>query len=133
MGRWRSTPTRRCRGRCARSSPNLSSTGAPARRCVSSASMGCASAGAMGVALCRTRKQRYGEPICQSLSIAHVDNAVSTAFLTVIRPAELEASLALADDLARDRAQVEQQWQLRLERARYEAERAQRQYDQVEP
>src|SRR5438067_483209 len=83
--------------------------------------------------LCRTRKQRYGEPICQSLSIAHVDNAVSTAFLTVIRPAELEASLALADDLARDRAQVEQQWQLRLERARYEAERAQRQYDQVEP
>jgi len=83
--------------------------------------------------LCRTRKQRYGEPVCQSLSIAHVDAAVSAAFLAVIRPAELEASLALADDLARDQAQVEQQWQLRLERARYEAERAQRQYDQVEP
>ena len=83
--------------------------------------------------LCRTRKQRYGEPVCQSLSMAHVDTAVSAAFLAVIRPAELEASLALADDLAQDQAQVEQQWQLRLERARYEAERAQRQYDQVEP
>jgi DNA invertase Pin-like site-specific DNA recombinase len=83
--------------------------------------------------VCRTRKQRYGEPVCQSLSMAHVDAAVSAAFLTVIRPAELEASLALAEDLVRDQAQVEQQWQLRLERARYEAERTQRQYDQVEP
>ncbi len=83
--------------------------------------------------LCRTRKQRYGEPVCQSLAMAHVDDAVSAAFLAVIRPAELEASLALADDLARDQAQVEHQWHLRLERARHEAERAQRQYDQVEP
>jgi len=83
--------------------------------------------------VCRTRKQRYGEPVCQSLPIAHIDEAVGAAFLAVIRPAELEASLALADDLARDQAQVEQQWQWRLERARYEAERAHRQYDQVEP
>ena len=65
--------------------------------------------------------------------MAHVDDAVSAAFLAVIRPAELEASLALADDLARDQAQVAQQWQLRLERARYEADRVQRQYDAVEP
>jgi hypothetical protein len=83
--------------------------------------------------MCRMRKQRYGEPICQSLSIAHIDDAVSAAFLAVIRPAELEASLALADDLARDQAQVARQWQLRLERVRYEAERAHKQYDAVEP
>jgi len=83
--------------------------------------------------VCRNRKQRYGEPSCQSLTIAHVDQAVSDAFLAVIRPAEVEASLAVAEDLARDQAQVERQWQLRLERARYEAERAQRQYDLVEP
>ena len=83
--------------------------------------------------VCRNRKQRYGEPSCQSLTIAHVDQAVSDAFLAVIRPAEVEASLALAEDLARDQAQVERQWQLRLERARYEADRAHRQYDVVEP
>lgn len=83
--------------------------------------------------VCRMRKQRYGEPLCQSLAIAHIDQAVSAAFLAVIRPAELEASLALADDLARDQAQVARQWQLRLERARYEADRVQRQYDAVEP
>jgi hypothetical protein len=83
--------------------------------------------------VCGTRHQRYGEPVCQSLTIAHVDPAVSTAFLAVIQPAEVEAALALAAELEHDRALVEQQWQFRVERARYEVERARRQYDQVEP
>jgi DNA invertase Pin-like site-specific DNA recombinase len=82
---------------------------------------------------CISRRQLYGEPICQSLTIEHVDRAVSEAFLTVIQPAQLEAALALAEEFERDRALVERQWELRLERARYEAERAQRQYDRVEP
>jgi DNA invertase Pin-like site-specific DNA recombinase len=83
--------------------------------------------------ICRTRHKRYGEPICQTLSIAHVDHAVEETFLAVIRPATVEALLVLSDELDRERAQVERQWQLRLERARYDAERARRQYDQCEP
>jgi DNA invertase Pin-like site-specific DNA recombinase len=83
--------------------------------------------------VCGTRHQRYAEPICQSLTINHVDPAVSAAFLAVIRPADVEAALALAAEREHDRTRVTQQWQLRLERARYEAERARRQYDQVEP
>jgi DNA invertase Pin-like site-specific DNA recombinase len=83
--------------------------------------------------ICSTRHRRYGEPLCQSLTIDHVDRAVTEAFLQVIRPAQVEAALALAEDLERDRAVVERQWHLRVERARYEAERAERQYDAVEP
>ena len=83
--------------------------------------------------VCSTRHQRYAEPICQSLTIDHVDPAVSAAFLAVIRPADVEAALALAAELEHDRTLVTQQWPFRLERARYEAERARRQYDQVEP
>jgi DNA invertase Pin-like site-specific DNA recombinase len=83
--------------------------------------------------ICNTRHQRYGEPICQSLTIEHVDRAVTAAFLQVIAPAQVEVALALAADLERDRAVVERQWGLRLERARYEAERAFRQYDLCEP
>ncbi len=83
--------------------------------------------------MCNARKRQYGEPICQSLTINHVDQAVSDAFLAVIRPAELEAVLALSEEFEREQTQIEQQWQLRLERARYEAERARRQYDQCEP
>jgi DNA invertase Pin-like site-specific DNA recombinase len=83
--------------------------------------------------ICRARHQRYGEPICQSLTIDHVDRAVSAAFLEVVRPARVDAALALAEEWERDRAAVERQWGLRLERARYEAERAFRQYDLCEP
>ncbi|MGH2351032.1 MAG: recombinase family protein, partial [Chloroflexota bacterium] len=83
--------------------------------------------------LCRTRHQRYGQPICQSLTIDHVDRAVTAAFLQVVEPAHIEAALAMAEELERDRAVVERQWGLRLERARYDAERAFRQYDLCEP
>jgi hypothetical protein len=83
--------------------------------------------------ICRARHQRYGEPICQTLSLAHVDHAVAQTFLAVIRPATVEALLVLSEELDRERAQAARQWQLRLERARYDAERARRQYDQCEP
>ncbi|MBI2760575.1 MAG: recombinase family protein [Chloroflexi bacterium] len=83
--------------------------------------------------ICMTRQARYGEPVCQSLPIAHVDRAVAEAFLAVIAPAGIEALLALSEELDRERAQVERQWRLRLERARYDAERARRQYDLCEP
>jgi DNA invertase Pin-like site-specific DNA recombinase len=83
--------------------------------------------------ICRSRTKRYAEPACQSLTIAHVDAAVSEAFLAVIQPAAVEAVLALGEELARQQTQVARQWQLRLERAQYEAERARRQYDQCEP
>jgi hypothetical protein len=83
--------------------------------------------------VCRTRKKRYGEPVCRSLSIAHADAAVGAAFLAVIRPAEIAAPLAPGDELDRARVRVERQWRLRLERARYAAERARRQDDLCEP
>jgi hypothetical protein len=67
--------------------------------------------------VCRSRTKRYGEPVCQSLSIAHLDRAVSDAFLAVIQPAALEAVLVLSEELAREQAQVARQWQLRLEPA----------------
>jgi DNA invertase Pin-like site-specific DNA recombinase len=83
--------------------------------------------------ICRTRHKRYGEPVCQSLAVAHVDQAVGDAFLAVVEPAAVEAVLALSDEVDRERAQVERQWALRLERARYDAARARRQYDACEP
>jgi DNA invertase Pin-like site-specific DNA recombinase len=81
--------------------------------------------------ICNRRHQLYAEPICQSLTMEHVDRAVSDAFVAVIQPAEIAAALALVEEAAHERALVAQQWQYRLERARYEAERARRQYDQV--
>ena len=53
--------------------------------------------------------------------------------LTALEPAALELSLMAADDLERERARLHQDRRQGLERARYEADRASRQYDAVEP
>ena len=82
--------------------------------------------------VCSTRHQRYAEPICQSLTIDHVDPAVSAAFLAVIGLPDVEAALALAwNSSATGRASRSNGSS--AERARHEAERARRQHDQVEP
>ena len=47
--------------------------------------------------------------------------------------AALEASLAVAADLDAERAALERHWHQRRERARYEVDRARRQYGAVEP
>src|SRR5947208_12288996 len=55
------------------------------------------------------------------------------AFLEAVRPAGLEATIAALHGLEAERRSVDRQWRLRLERARYEARLAQRQYDAVDP
>jgi len=75
----------------------------------------------------------YGEPVCQSLSGQRLDALVSAQVLSVLEPAALELHLAAAADLAQERRRLHQHWQQQLERARYEAERAARQYQAVEP
>lgn len=53
--------------------------------------------------------------------------------LAALTREQLEAGPKVAEQLEREDTAVEQQWKLRLERARYEAKRAERQYDACEP
>jgi hypothetical protein len=62
-----------------------------------------------------------------------IDQQVVEVFLGAVNPSELELSLAVVAEVERQADQVSQQWKLRLERARYEAARAERQYQAVEP
>ena len=75
----------------------------------------------------------YAEPLCQSLSGGVLDEFVAGQLLAAVEPAALEASLAAIEDVQRERQRLEGLWQQRLERARYEADRAARQYHAVEP
>ncbi len=77
-------------------------------------------------------KQRGGKT-CQSLRGERIDQAVANALLKAIRPAQLEVSLATFEALEAQARQIHQQWQRRLERARYEAELARRRYLSVDP
>ncbi|AUX47304.1 serine recombinase [Sorangium cellulosum] len=75
----------------------------------------------------------YGAPLCQSIAARAVDRVVEALVLRALEPSALEVSLAVAADMERERVREEQLWQQRLERARYEVQRARRQYDAVEP
>jgi DNA invertase Pin-like site-specific DNA recombinase len=82
---------------------------------------------------CSRATSTYGEPVCQSVSGAVIDEFVAGQILAAVAPAALEASLAAVAEVERERATLARQWQLRRERARFETERAARQYQACEP
>jgi len=82
---------------------------------------------------CTHDQINHGAPHCQSLSGGTLDVLVTSLILEVLRPSAIEVSLQLAEDVELERAQRHHQWALRLEQAHYEVERAERQYDAVEP
>jgi hypothetical protein len=65
---------------------------------------------------------------CQSVRGDGVDAAVAQLFLEAVQPAQLAVSLATLDEVDARARQVDRQWQLRLERARYEADVARRRF-----
>lgn len=83
--------------------------------------------------ICCREATQYGGDICQFLSGRCLDEYVSTQVLKALEPAALELSLEAARHLEQDRAELDQLWQKRLERAAFEAERAGRHYRLVEP
>lgn len=70
---------------------------------------------------------------CWSVAAKMIDQAVEDLFLQAVTPPEVELSLAVAAETERQAAEVEKQWQMRLDQARYEARQAERQYHAVDP
>jgi hypothetical protein len=70
---------------------------------------------------------------CMAFGNMRIDAAVTTEMLGVIAPMGLEASIAMIDEYGRTHTQVAHQKELALEQAHYEAARAHRQYDAVDP
>ena len=70
---------------------------------------------------------------CLSIGGIQIDEAVTGAFLAALQPAGLAATLAAAERLESDREAVLKQWRLGVERAHYEAQRAERGYRAVDP
>jgi DNA invertase Pin-like site-specific DNA recombinase len=83
--------------------------------------------------VCSHANVSYGEPACSALSAPRLDEIASDLVLTALAPAALEVSLRVSHQIESDRAKSAALWQKRLGRARYEAERAERQYNAVEP
>ena len=83
---------------------------------------------------CTRGSADYAEPLCQGVSNGvALDAVIAEAILAAVEPAALEASLAAVATVERERGELARQWQLRRERARFEADRAARQFHACEP
>ena len=70
---------------------------------------------------------------CLNVGAAQVDDAVVLAVLRALEPLGVEAAIAAAERLEADHDGALEQWRLTVERASYEAQRAERHYRAVDP
>ncbi len=70
---------------------------------------------------------------CLTIGGLAIEQAVANSFLEAITPAAVEATMLSIQQLQSNHSAALSQWRLEVERARYEAEKAERRYRIVEP
>lgn len=82
---------------------------------------------------CHGGRVDRGSATCLSIGSLRVDRAVIDQVLDAIQPVGLQAALDTMDEALHDDEPKRHALELALEKARYEARRAQRQFDAVDP
>jgi DNA invertase Pin-like site-specific DNA recombinase len=77
----------------------------------------------------RSGKQK----MCFNVSATRIDHAVANLFLRALGPQELELGFAVFQQVNRQTEEVNKQWSLQLEQAKYEARLAERRYKAIDP
>lgn len=83
--------------------------------------------------LCHGGRRTRGSAACQSLGGVILDRAVSDLVLEAIQPAGIEAAIEATKQTDIRQDERRRLLELSTEKARYEVDRARRQYDQVDP
>lgn len=82
---------------------------------------------------CSADQRLTAQPRCQEVRALSVDAEFEQVLLDALAPDQIALAIAAVNELEAENRGLEHQWGLKRERARYEAERARRQYDAVEP
>lgn len=85
------------------------------------------------VYVCVADSSAEGRPRCQEVRALAVDAEVERLILTALTPDRIVLAIAALGEIEEETRAMERQWSLKRERARYDVERARRQYDAVEP
>ncbi|WP_406003324.1 recombinase family protein [Streptomyces sp. NBC_00829] len=83
--------------------------------------------------VCQAKGIEYGNPICQRVHGAVVDNAVGRLLIEALTPHAITAALAVADELAARADETERLRAAGVERAQYQVDLARRRYLAVDP
>src|SRR5467141_3441158 len=79
------------------------------------------------------RREGLASKDCMSFRCDLLDAAITQEVLQALQPAQLELALAAMQELESRDQTILRQWQMRLERAEYEAALAERRYQEVDP
>ncbi|MBV8996891.1 MAG: recombinase zinc beta ribbon domain-containing protein, partial [Pseudonocardiales bacterium] len=82
---------------------------------------------------CARRADGLTTSTCRSIAASTVDTAVAGRLLQALNPAEIALALAAADEVTDRHQRISRSAELAVDRARYEADRAERAFHAVEP
>jgi hypothetical protein len=83
--------------------------------------------------ICSRPRIDAGSASCQLVWGKLLDAEVEKLVLSALEPDQIAIALAAHEKQEQETATLARQWELRIERIRYETDRIRRQYDQVEP
>jgi DNA invertase Pin-like site-specific DNA recombinase len=89
--------------------------------------------GDIGRYYCDATRSNPGAAACISFGALRVDQAVGVEIVRLLQPLGVEAAVRAITDCEHQSGEKQRQLELALEQARYEAVRARRQYDAVDP
>ena len=79
------------------------------------------------------KREGLGHRGCLSINSDIIDQAISKKILEVIVPEQIEIAIKAFEELEQRSKALEKQWQMKIARADYEAQLAQRRYEEVDP
>jgi len=82
---------------------------------------------------CERHLREDTQHVCHGLQATPIDELVTEQVLQAVEPAALQLSLKALAEVRQERDRLHRHWKQRLERARYESQRAERQYQAAEP
>ena len=89
--------------------------------------------GAIGYKCSRSRLEHLSTPGCREIKAEVVDELVTRRLLQALAPEEIALALAATDEVQERRTRANRALELRVERARYQAIRAERAFHACEP
>lgn len=83
---------------------------------------------------CNWRKREgFSAAACLSVRCDNLDNAVSQRILEVLKPDQFAIALNALQEIEQKDGAVDNQWKLKIQRVEYEAQLAQKRYEEVDP
>ena len=79
------------------------------------------------------KNQGMDKRSCLSVGASVLDKAISQKILTAITSAQVEIAIKAFEELEQRNQTLEKQWLMKIKRAEYEAQLAQRRYEEVDP